>query len=316
MFSLLWSEHCAYKHSRKLLRRLPTDGRAGADGTGRERGRGLDRRRLGGGVQGRVPQPPERGGAVPGRRHRRRRDPPRRVRARRAADRGARLAALRRARLGTLALPLRPRSRRDRPLRQLDRGADGGRRGLLRGPRTSRTASSTRCASGSRAPRHGPRRGGRGRQRGRADGRIDRPRRDRRRLGARLGRARGRRRLEAPDGADRRPVRGGEGARVLPRAARRRAARLAPGPRRRRAHLLGRRDGLRGRGRDRHRRRPRAAARGRHGAVRDHGLRVAGADAGRGRAGEGRGCWPCCETLGDRAPRWSARSPTAASSGC
>ena len=28
MFSLLWSEHCAYKHSRKLLRRLPTEGRA------------------------------------------------------------------------------------------------------------------------------------------------------------------------------------------------------------------------------------------------------------------------------------------------
>jgi phosphoribosylformylglycinamidine synthase subunit PurL len=26
MFSLLWSEHCAYKHSRKLLGRLPTDG--------------------------------------------------------------------------------------------------------------------------------------------------------------------------------------------------------------------------------------------------------------------------------------------------
>src|SRR6516164_7345156 len=24
--SLMWSEHCAYKHSRKLLRRLPTDG--------------------------------------------------------------------------------------------------------------------------------------------------------------------------------------------------------------------------------------------------------------------------------------------------
>ena len=34
-----------------------------------------------------------------------------------------------------------------------------------------------------------------------------------------------------------------------------------------------------GRGRDRHRRRARAAARGRHGAVRDHGLRVPGADA-------------------------------------
>src|SRR6478672_10469051 len=26
MFSLLWSEHCAYKHSKKLLRKLPTEG--------------------------------------------------------------------------------------------------------------------------------------------------------------------------------------------------------------------------------------------------------------------------------------------------
>src|SRR4028118_842404 len=26
MFSLMWSEHCAYKHSRKLLRTLPTEG--------------------------------------------------------------------------------------------------------------------------------------------------------------------------------------------------------------------------------------------------------------------------------------------------
>ena len=41
------------------------------------------------------------------------------------------------------------------------------------------------------------------------------------------------------------------------------------------------RDGLGRRGRDRHRRRPGAAARGRHGALRDHGLRVAGADARR-----------------------------------
>ncbi len=60
---------------------------------------------------------------------------------------------------------------------------------------------------------------------------------------------------------------------------------LAAGPRRRRADLLGRRDGERRRGRDRHRRRPGAAARGRHGALRDHGLRVPGADAGGGRAG-------------------------------
>src|ERR1700730_7125579 len=26
MLSLMWSEHCAYKHSRRLLRRLPTSG--------------------------------------------------------------------------------------------------------------------------------------------------------------------------------------------------------------------------------------------------------------------------------------------------
>ena len=26
MLSLMWSEHCAYKHSRKLLRHLPTEG--------------------------------------------------------------------------------------------------------------------------------------------------------------------------------------------------------------------------------------------------------------------------------------------------
>ena len=90
-----------------------------------------------------------------------------------------------------------------------------------------------------------------------------------------------------PTRPDRRPVRGVEAARVLPRAARRRAAGLAAGPRRRRADLLGRRDGLGRRGRDRHRRRQGAAARGRHGAVRDHGLRVAGADAGRRRARSG-----------------------------
>ena len=28
MFSLLWSEHCAYKHSRKLLRHAADRGRA------------------------------------------------------------------------------------------------------------------------------------------------------------------------------------------------------------------------------------------------------------------------------------------------
>ena len=113
----------------------PADGGpAGADGTGRERRRGLDRRRVGGRVQGRVAQPSERGRAVPGRRDRGRRDPARRLRARGAADRGTRLAALRRARFRALALPVRPRGRGHRALRELDRRADRRRRGLLRGP--------------------------------------------------------------------------------------------------------------------------------------------------------------------------------------
>jgi phosphoribosylformylglycinamidine synthase II len=38
MFSLLWSEHCAYKHSRKLLRMLPTDGERVVMGPGENAG--------------------------------------------------------------------------------------------------------------------------------------------------------------------------------------------------------------------------------------------------------------------------------------
>ena len=38
MISLLWSEHCAYKHSRKLLRRLPTEGERVVMGPGENAG--------------------------------------------------------------------------------------------------------------------------------------------------------------------------------------------------------------------------------------------------------------------------------------
>src|SRR5436305_404975 len=38
MLSLMWSEHCAYKHSRKLLRRLPTRGPAVLMGPGENAG--------------------------------------------------------------------------------------------------------------------------------------------------------------------------------------------------------------------------------------------------------------------------------------
>ena len=63
-----------------------------------------------------------------------------------------------------------------------------------------------------------------------------------------------------------------------------RAARLSPGSRRGRPDLVGLGDGEQGRRRPGHRLRERPSARGRHGAVRDHGLRVPGADAGRRRA--------------------------------
>ena len=95
------------------------------------------------------------------------------------------------------------------------------------------------------------------RQRGGAARRADRPRRDRRRLGAGQRRARRGRRGQAPDRPDRRPVRREEADGVLPRAARPRPARLAPGPRRRRPDLVGVGDGEQGRGRARHRRRAR-----------------------------------------------------------
>ena len=153
MFSLLWSEHCAYKHSKKLLRTLPTEGPAVVMGPGENAG-AVD---VGDGwaVAFKVESHnhPSRGRAVPGRGDRRRRHPARHLRARRAADRDPRLAALRRAGLRALALPARPRRGRHRPLRQLDRRADRRRRGRLRGARTRPTAWSTRWPSAWRGPR-------------------------------------------------------------------------------------------------------------------------------------------------------------------
>ena len=96
-------------------------------------------------------------------------------------------------------------------------------------------------------------------------GSTHRARRHRRRERAGLGRLRRRRgrRGQAPERAGRRPVRGEAPDRGLPRAARRRARRRHPGPRRRRAHLRHQRDrvaGRRGHGRRRHRH-PAAASR-------------------------------------------------------
>ena len=149
VFSLMWSEHCGYKHSQQAAAaccrpraRMSLMG-PGENAGAVDVGDGLAVR-----VQGRVAQPPERGRAVPGRGHGRRRHPARHLRGRRAADRDARLAALRRARLRPLALPARARGGGHRPLRQLDRRRRPSAARSTSSPRTSRTASSTRCASG------------------------------------------------------------------------------------------------------------------------------------------------------------------------
>ena len=288
MFSLLWSEHCAYKHSQEAAAHAADRGRARARWA-------------------RARTPASSTSATAWRARSRSSRTTTRARSSRSRARrpgvggilrdifalGARpIAVLDSLRFGEPATSERSRYlldgavARDRPLRQLDRRADGRRRGLLRGalraelpgqrdvrsgcadaseldaaaPRpASATASSCSAprpaATGSAAPRCSRRAElGEGDEAKRPTVQIGDPFEERKLLECSL------------------------------RAARAGAARLAPGPRRRRAHVERERDGLQGRRRHRPRRRPRAAARGRHGAVRDHGLRVAGADALRRRA--------------------------------
>ncbi len=239
MYSLLWSEHCAYKHSKQLLRTLPTEGAARRHGARRERRRRRRRRRPRLRLQGRVAQPPERRRAVPGRRDRRRRDPARHLRDRRAPDRRARLAALRRAgrllgdaQRATCSTAPSPASATTATRSACRRSAA---RSTSRAP-TSRTASSTRWRSASPTRERLVRSAAAGAGNllvlfGASTGRDG--------IGgasvlasAELGAGDAR---QAPDRAGRRPVRGEEAARVLARAARARPARLAAGPRRRRA---------------------------------------------------------------------------------
>ena len=186
---------------------------------------------------------PERGGAVSGRGDRRRRHPARRVRGRRAADRRARLAALRRA--GATA-------QRSRYL--LERAVGGiGHYGNSIGVPTVggeiyfESSYEQNCLVNAMCLGLAPRErlirsaaAGPGNVLvllGALTGRDG--------IGgasvlasAELGEGDD---AQAALGADRRSVRREEAAGVLPRAARSRAARLAPGPRRRRAHFVGRR---------------------------------------------------------------------------
>ena len=249
--------------------------RARASGAGRERRRDRPRRRHCGRVQGRVAQSSVGRRALPGRRDRCRRDPARHRRDGRPADRAPRQPALRQARLA-----LQARGRGDRPLRQLRRRPERRRRVRVRRGLCAQPARE-RDVRRDPADRARPLGEGAGRrQRARPLRRPHRPRRHRRRVRARLAGSRGLRR-EAALRSDRRPVPRQGADRGLARPRRAGTRRLAAGLRRRRARLVALRDGARRHGR-RRAPRPRAAARGRHGAVGDHDLRVAGAD-GRGR---------------------------------
>ena len=205
-------------------------GRARPAGPGRERRRRRRRRRARGRVQGRVAQPSDRGRAVPGCGDRRRRDPPRHRRDGRAADRAARRAPLRRARL---ALPPRRRRASASTATASASRTSAARRSSTRP--TPRTRSSTRCASACCPTERVLRgEGDRHRQPDRPLRRADRPRRDRRRLGAREPGSRGLGR-EAAVGPDRRPVPRQGADRGVARARRARARRRAAGLRRGRA---------------------------------------------------------------------------------
>ena len=120
--------------------------------------------------------------------------------------------------------------------------------------------------------------------------------RDRRRVGAGERGARRGRRRQAAVGAGRRPVHREEADRGLGRARRARARAVAPGLRRGGSRVVALGDG----GRLRHRRppRPRSAARGGHGAVGGDDLRVAGADGRDRRSRSGSPRSRPCSTAG------------------
>ena len=69
MVGVMWSEHCSYKSTRRLLKELPQKGEGGGPRPRGERGGGGPGRGLGTGLQGGKPQPPLRGGPLPGSRH-------------------------------------------------------------------------------------------------------------------------------------------------------------------------------------------------------------------------------------------------------
>ena len=236
MFSLMWSEHCGYKHSRKLLKTLPTEGPRVVMGPGENAG-AVD---VGGGIACAF--------KVESHNH------PSAVEPFQGAATGvggilrdvfavgARpIAVLDSLRFGEPGESARSRYLLEQAVAGIGHYGNSIGVATVGGEIYFESAYEQNCLVNAmclglietekliRSAAAGRR------QRRRAVRRAHRPRRDRRRVGARVGRAGRRGRRQAPDGADRRPVRGGQAARVLARAARPRAARGAAGPRRGRA---------------------------------------------------------------------------------
>ena len=245
MFSLMWCEHCAYKHSKKLLRRLPTEGPRVVMGPGENAG-AVD---VGGGlaVAFKVEShnhpsavEPFQGAATGVGGH-----PARRLRRGRAADRRARLAALRRARRRSARATCSTAPSRASATTATRSACPtvGGEvyfeaayeqnclvnamcLGLAERDRLIRSAGQ-RAGQPARAVRRA-RPGATGSAARRCWPRAELAETDE---------------AKRPTRADRRPVRGEEAARVLARAARARPARLAAGPRRGGPDLVVERDG-------------------------------------------------------------------------
>ena len=220
MLSLMWSEHCAYKHSKKLLRRLPTEGPHVLMGPGENAGV-VD---VGGGL----------GVAFKVESH----NHPSAVEPFQGAATGVggilrdmfAVGARPIAVLDSLRFGEPADSERSRYL--LERAVAGiGHYGNSIGVPTvggeiyfessyeQNCLINAMCLGLAPARAADPLGRGRARQRARPARRAHRPRRDRRRLGAGQRRARRGRRGQAPVGPDRRSVRGEEAARVLPGAA-------------------------------------------------------------------------------------------------
>ena len=147
--SALWSEHCSYKHSRPVLRTLPTQAPWVLQGPGENAGVISVGDGLGSRLQDRIAQPPVRRRALPGRRHGRRRHPARRLHDGRASDRAARLAALRAARHRRACATCSPASSRGSATTATASACRPSAAKSCSTHRTRAIRSSTRCASAS-----------------------------------------------------------------------------------------------------------------------------------------------------------------------